>query len=105
MIYVIATIKLRPNSRDPYLKILQKNVPKVKAEAGCLQYEPAVDIDSGLAFQEAVRTDVVTIVEAWESLEHLVAHLKTPHMLAYRDAVTKYVRKVSVQVMEPVSAA
>ena len=104
MIHVIATIELQPNSRDQYLEILQNNVPNVKAEAGCLQYEPAVDIDSGLAFQESVRTDVVTIVEAWESLEHLVAHLKTPHMLAYRDAVAKFVKKVSVQVMAPVKA-
>ncbi|MDX1707728.1 MAG: putative quinol monooxygenase [Desulfobacterales bacterium] len=103
MIHVIATIELKPNSRKNYLKILQNNVPKVKAEAGCLAYEPAVDIDSGLAFQETVRDDVVTIVEAWESLEHLVAHVKTPHMLAYRNAVTPYVKQVSVQVMAPVS--
>ena len=102
MIHVIATIELRPNSRDDYLKILQNNVPAVKAEAGCLGYEPAVDIDSGLAFQNAVREDVVTIVEAWESLEHLVAHLKTPHMLAYRDAAARYVKQISVQVMKPV---
>ncbi len=104
MILVIATIKLRPNSRAHYLKILQKNVPNVKAEAGCLQYEPAVDIDSGLPFQETVREDVVTIVEAWESLEHLAAHLKTAHMLSYRDAVTNFVDKVEVQVMEPAQA-
>jgi quinol monooxygenase YgiN len=102
MIHVIATIELRPNSRDQYLKILQNNVPNVKAEAGCLQYEPAVDIDSGLPFQQTIRENVVTIVEAWESLEHLIAHLKTPHMLSYRDAVTPYVSKVSVQVMQPV---
>ncbi|MDJ0984445.1 MAG: putative quinol monooxygenase [Desulfobacterales bacterium] len=101
MIYVIATIELKPNSRENYLTILQNNVPKVKAEAGCLGYEPAVDIDSGLAFQSAIREDVVTIVEAWESLEHLVAHLKTPHMLAYRDAATPYVQQVSVRVMTP----
>ncbi len=101
MIHVIATVELRPNSKGNYLKILQDNVPHVKAETGCLRYEPAVDIDSGLAFQETVRKDVVTIVEAWESLEHLVAHLKTAHMLSYRDAVTNYVKKVSVQVMEP----
>jgi len=101
MIHVIATIELRPNSRENYLKILQNNVPYVKAEKGCLGYEPAVDLDSGLAFQETVRKNVVTIVEAWETLEHLVAHLKTAHMLSYRDAVTNYVKKVSVQVMEP----
>ena len=102
MIHVIATIKLRPNAREHYLTILKKNVPKVKAEAGCLEYEPVIDIDSGLPFQGTIRDHVVTIVEAWESLEHLLAHLQTPHMRSYRDAVASYVKKVSVQVMAPV---
>ena len=102
MIHVIAKIELQPDSKEDYLKILQKNVPNVTAEEGCLRYEPAVDIDSGLPFQETVRKEVVTIIEAWESLEHLVAHFKTPHMLSYRNAVAKYVTNVSVQVMEPV---
>ena len=102
MIHVIATLELKPNSRDNYLQVLRSNVPNVKAEAGCLAYEPAVDIDSGLPVQVSVRENVVTIVEAWESLEHLVAHLQTPHMLAYRDAVADYVENVSVQVMSPV---
>lgn len=101
MIHVIATIELKPNSREAYLAVLQNNVPNVKAEAGCLAYEPAVDIDSGLPAQGALRESVVTIVEAWESLEHLVAHLKTPHMAAYRDAVADYVENLSVQIMAP----
>ena len=102
MIHVIAPIELKPNSREAYLRVLQNNVSNVKAEAGCLAYEPAVDIDSGLPVQGAVRENVVTIIEAWESLEHLVAHLKTPHMQSYRDAVTDYVANLSVQVMSPV---
>jgi quinol monooxygenase YgiN len=101
MIHVIATVELQPNTKAHYLKILKENVPNVKAEAGCLEYEPAVDIDSGLPFQESIREDVVTIVEAWESLENLVVHLKTPHMQSYRDAVASYVKKVSIQVMAP----
>ena len=101
MIHVIATIELKPNCREAYLAVLQKNVPNVKAEAGCLAYEPAVDIDSNLPVQGALRESVVTIVEAWESLEHLVAHLKTPHMASYRDAVADYVENLSVQVMAP----
>jgi quinol monooxygenase YgiN len=102
MIHVIATIELKPNSREAYLSILQENVPNVKAEEGCLAYEPALDIDSGLPAQASVRENVVTLIEAWESLEHLVAHLETPHMLSYRDAVTDYVENVGVQVMSPV---
>ena len=102
MIHVIATIDLKPNSRKAYLPVLHKNVANVKAEEGCLAYEPAVDIDSGLPAQGMVRENVVTIVEAWESLEHLVAHLKTPHMAAYRNAVADYVENVSVQIMSPI---
>ena len=101
MIHVIATIELKPNCREAYLAVLKKNVANVKAEAGCLAYEPAVDIDSGLPAQGALRESVVTIVEAWESLEHLVAHLKTPHMAAYRDAVADYIENLSVQIMAP----
>ncbi|MEJ2221416.1 MAG: putative quinol monooxygenase [Desulfobacterales bacterium] len=101
MIHVIATIELKPNCIEAYLKVLKDNVPNVKAETGCLAYEPALDIDSGLPVQGSVRENVVTIVEAWESLEHLLVHLKTPHMLSYRDAVTDYVENVSIRVMEP----
>ena len=101
MIHVIATIELKPDSREDFLKVLGDNVSNVKGEAGCLAYEPAVDIDSGLPVQGVVRENVVTILEAWESLEHLVAHLNAPHMLSYRDAVTDYVENVSVQIMAP----
>jgi quinol monooxygenase YgiN len=101
MIHVIASIELKTNSREAFLSVLKNNVPNVKAEEGCLAYQPAVDIDSGLTVQGVVRENVVTIVEAWKSLEHLVAHLTTPHMATYRDAVPDYVENVSVQIMSP----
>jgi quinol monooxygenase YgiN len=102
MIHVIASIELKPNCRQDYLAVLKNNVPNVKAEEGNLAYEPVVDIDCGLPIQKAVRENVVTIMEAWESVEHLDAHLKTPHMKSYRDAVADYVESVSVQIMAPV---
>ncbi len=48
MIHVIATIELKPNSREDYLEVLRNNVSNVKTEAGCLGYEPAVDVIPGL---------------------------------------------------------
>lgn len=101
MIYVIASIELKPDCREDFLVILKNNVPKVKAEQGCVAYEPLLDVDCGLQIQQAVRENVVTIVEAWESLDHLNAHLKTPHMRSYRDAVADYVEKVTLQLMAP----
>ena len=102
MIQVIATIELKPDCLDEYLAILHENVPKVKAEEGCLAYEPSVDLDSGLPVQGEIRQNTVTLVEAWVNLDALHAHLKTPHMAAYREAVKDYVQDVRLQVLQPV---
>ncbi len=102
MIHVIATIELNAGCRENFLKILNENVPKVRAEEGCLAYEPTVDVEPGLPIPVAVRENVVTIVEAWENLEALQAHLKTPHMTAYREAVKDWVNNLSLQVLRPV---
>lgn len=102
MIQVIATVELKPNCMDEYLPILHENVPKVKAEEGCLAYEPMADVDSGLPLQGAIRQNTITLVEAWVSLETLHAHLKTSHMAAYREAVKDYVQEVRLRVLKPV---
>ena len=102
MIQVIATIELKPGCRDNFLPLLNENVPKVKAEDGCLAYDPFVDVDSGLPFQGGIRDNVVTLVEAWSSVEALHAHLKTPHMAAYRDTVKDLVTNVTIQVLKPI---
>jgi quinol monooxygenase YgiN len=102
MIQVIATIELRPDCLDKYLAVLNENVPKVKAEKGCLAYEPMVDVDSGLPVQGNVRQNTVTLVEAWVHLDALREHLKTPHMANYREAAKDYVKDVRLQVLRPV---
>jgi quinol monooxygenase YgiN len=101
MIYVIATIELKPNCREAFLEIFQRNVPRVRAEKGCLNYEPTVDIETGLAAQGPLRDNVVTIVEAWEGLEALQTHLSAPHMTAYRAQVKDLVQGVTLQVVQP----
>lgn len=102
MIQVIATIELKPGCRDEFLPRLNANVPRVKAEDGCLAYDPFVDTDSGLPVQGEVRENVVTLVEAWTSIEALMAHLKTAHMAEYRDAVKDMVAKLTIQVLKPI---
>lgn len=102
MIQVIATVELRPDCLDEYLAILQENVPRVKAEEGCLAYEPTVDVDSGLPVQSEIRQNTVTLVEAWASLDALHAHLQSSHMATYREAVKDYVKNVRLQVLKPV---
>ena len=104
MIYVIATIDCNAGCREAFLEIFRKNIPPVKAEKGCLLYEPTIDIESGLSLQGSLRENGVTIVESWESVEALHDHLKAPHMLSYREAVKDLVGQVRLQVLTPVGA-
>lgn len=101
MVHVIAAIELQEGTREAFLAVFKANVPNVLAEAGCIRYEPTVDVDSGIPAQGGVRANSVTIVEAWESLGHLKAHLAAPHMATYREKVKGMVRGVSLQVLGP----
>jgi quinol monooxygenase YgiN len=101
MIRVVATIEVKPGKRDAYLAILDRNVPNVLAEDGCVAYDPMVDVDSGIAAQGEPRPDVVTLLEEWESLDQLHAHLLTRHMADYREEVKDLVKRVKLQVLTP----
>jgi quinol monooxygenase YgiN len=101
MIHVIATIEVVPGRRDAVVSEFHRIVPLVRAEAGCLEYGPAVDVSSGLASQVPLRDSVVTVVEKWESLEALRAHSAAPHMLEYRSRVKDLVVRVQLQILRP----
>ncbi len=106
MVHVIATITVRAGKRAEFLEVFNRNVPNVHTEAGCLFYQPAIDTRSGIGIQGALREDVVVVVERWESLDHLHAHLAAPHMAAYGKEVKEkgLVESVSLQVLEPAGA-
>jgi quinol monooxygenase YgiN len=100
MVHVIASIQVKPEFVGAFLEIFKANVPHVRAEHGCLDYTPTIDIDAELAPQQLDRT-IVTIIEKWESLDALRAHLKAPHMLTYKEAVANMVESVSLKVLQP----
>ena len=101
MIHVIASIKVNPEFREDFISIFKANVPHVLAEDGCLGYEPAVDLDTDLAFQTR-EPNVVTVVEKWESLDALKAHLAAAHMLDYREKTQAMVEDTLVRILSPV---
>ncbi len=101
MIHVIATIELNEGRREDFLAAFHRLVPLVQAEVGCLEYGPTIDVASGLAVQGPSRSNVVTVVEKWESLEHLQEHLVAPHMQDYRITVQGMVVGTTLAVLEP----
>ena len=101
MIYVIATIEVAEGKRDEFVGHFKDNLPHVLAEDGCLDYGPAVDLETGISVQIPMRDNVVTVVEKWESMAHLEAHLGAPHMATYREKVKDIVGGVTLQILEP----
>ena len=79
MIYVVARAKIDPEKYQDYLDELMKIVPEVRAEDGCIGYEPCADIQGDEKF--------VTIIEMWESEAHWRKHMTTEHMARFKAAV------------------
>ncbi len=99
MINVIATVRVKAGKRSKFIELFKSNVPDVKAEKGCIEYAPTVDIDANIPPQ-ILDENVVTIIEKWENLEALTAHLSAPHMLSYREKVKDIVEDVSIKVLQ-----
>ena len=98
MIHVIATIEIVPGKREDYLKLFRKRLPAVRSEKGCIAYAPTVDVEAGIPVQPPVRKDVVVIVETWESLDALKAHLATLPGAPGAEAMQALVKGAAVHV-------
>ncbi len=101
MIHVIATIQLKPGMRGAFLERFHALVPVVRAEAGCIEYGPAVDAVTDIPNQAPVREDTVVVIEKWEDLDALKAHLDAPHMHQYRGEVREMVAGTELRILEP----
>ena len=96
MIYVIARMELNEGCKDAMLAVLEKTVPLVLSEDGCIMYTPCLDIE------EADQDKYLTIVEAWKSRDHLNVHLAAPHMAEFREAVKDLRKGSTLYLLKPV---
>ena len=101
MICVLATIETTAGRRGDLVAVFRGLVPQVRAEQGCLEYAAMIDAPSGFEAQGPVRENVVTVVEKWESLAALEAHLKTPHMADFRRQTESMRLSTRLQILQP----
>jgi quinol monooxygenase YgiN len=101
MIHVVAVITAKPGLREKILEAVRANVPAVRAEAGCIEYGPAVDLDPALPIQTPYGPDTFLVIEKWESVQALQAHAVAPHMQAYAAQVKAYIAARAVHVLQP----
>jgi quinol monooxygenase YgiN len=101
MIHVIAIIEVAPGRRDEFVEIFKALVPQVLAEEGCIDYGPTVDAETPIGAQQRLGDNKVTIVERWESIAALEAHLAAPHMNAYRESVKGIAVGTTLHILQP----
>lgn len=101
MIHVIATVELKPGTREAFLAEFAKLIAPVRAEDGCIEYGPAIDAETDIGTQIKNGPDVVVVVEKWRDLPALKAHSVAPHMQAYRPRVKDYVVAMKLQILKP----
>ncbi len=100
MIHVVAVVTTKPGRREAVLTAFRANLPAVRAEAGCLQYVPVVDVPDAGRAQTKLGHDSFMVVEQWESAEALGAHAASPHMAAYGASVKEMVASLVVHVLQ-----
>jgi quinol monooxygenase YgiN len=101
MIHVLAIITTKPGLRDTVLEAFLANVPNVKAEQGCIEYEAAIDSAPALKFQTACGPDTFVVVEQWGSVAALEAHSTAPHMVTYGAKVKDWIASRVIHVLSP----
>jgi quinol monooxygenase YgiN len=102
MVHVIAIITARPGLRAELLKLVHANLAAVRAEQGCIEYGPAIDVPGFGGAQAVLGEDTFVFVEKWESAEALRLHFTQPHMIDYLGKSKELIATRAVHVLEPV---
>ena len=101
MIHVLAIITAHPGQRDAVLEQFRANVPAVLAEAGCVEYAPAIDMEGSPAYVAALGPDSFVVIEKWRDAAALAAHAAAPHMQAYGAKVKDMLANRVIHVLTP----
>jgi len=100
-VHVVAVITAKPGMREKVLEAFRANVPAVRAEAGCIEYQATIDAEDAPALQTPFGDDTFVVVEKWESMEALKAHGVAPHMAAYAAKVKDMLAARVIHVLSP----
>jgi quinol monooxygenase YgiN len=92
MIYVVATVHVRAESRADFLENARSVISATHKEPGCITYDLLSSITEPNCF---------IFVERWTSREALDEHFETPHLLEWKRVSGPLVEKIVVEVVHP----
>jgi len=92
MIYVVATLTVRPGALEALRPAAAACREATLQEQGCLAY----DLHLSLSDPEKL-----VFVEKWETREALSAHSRQPHLAAWREASDPYLVSRVIEIVHP----
>ena len=102
MIHILVTMMVKEGCMKEFLTLGEKLRREVLKEKGCHAYDYTREISSPLGIQEPVDPNRITLVERWESLEALKAHMDAPHMKEFGPKMSDLRSSVTARVGESI---
>jgi quinol monooxygenase YgiN len=101
MVHLLAFITAHPGKRAELLAAFHGLIPTVRAEDGCIEYGPVIDIEGFQGFTTPLGPDAYAVVEKWASPEALRAHGAAPHMAEFGARTRHLIAKRVLHVLTP----
>ena len=92
MIYVVATLTIKPGSLEALRAPAAACIAETLKEKGCIAYE---------LFESLGDPERLVFVEKWETREDLTAHSKQPHLAAWREASAPHLVSRTIEIVHP----
>jgi quinol monooxygenase YgiN len=92
MIYVVATLTIKPGSLEALRAPAAACIAETLKEEGCIAYE---------LFESLSDPQKLIFVEKWETREHLTAHSKQPHLAVWREASGPHLVSRAIEIVHP----
>ncbi len=91
MVYLIATLKIKPGSLPTIMEAVTPCIRDTREETGCISYD---------LHQSLTDENTLVFVERWTDKAALEAHFETPHLIAWRDAGGQYFLDRKIEIIE-----
>jgi quinol monooxygenase YgiN len=90
MIYVVATMKIRPETKDACIAAAKVCIAGTVKEDGCVFYDLNTSVSD---------PSLLTFVERWTTREALAKHFDAPHLKVWREQAAKFVLERKVEII------
>lgn len=91
MIYLVATLKIKPGSLPDFIDAAKLCIQETRKEPGCISYD---------MHQSMTDENTLVFVERWENQAAVDAHFVAPHFKVWRDKGSPYFLDRKIEIIE-----